>query len=315
MRWDKLLGNERLKENLQASIRKGRTSHFYLISGPEGAGKHTLANLLASAILCKGAEKPCMECAACRKVMGNAHPDFITVVDPEHKTVPVKMVRQVREDMFVKPNEGEKKIYLFPQELGTEGQNALLKVLEEPPSYGVYILLTDNPEKVLTTVRSRAVELALQSLPRQILAQELKKLFPDADADAIDGAVIRSGGYLGQAKTLLEEGGAIPPQTEAFVKSYAARDAVGLVQVLVPMEKWKREQVIEIWNQWQELLQNALVCRSGMPALSAMAKNLSTARSSQELLDAIRHLQKATQYAQGNVSVAAICGYLAWVLR
>ena len=315
MGWDELLGNERLKENLQASIRKGRTSHFYLISGPAGSGKHTLARLLAAAILCRGENKPCMECPACRKVIGSSHPDFITVVDPEHKTVPVKLVRQVREDMFIKPNEGDKKIYLFPQELGTEGQNALLKVLEEPPSYGVYILLTDNPEKVLTTVRSRAVELILQSLPRKLLTRELKKQFPEADEDALDAAVIRSGGYLGQAKILLEEGGVIPPQTEGFAKSYAARDAVGLIQVLVPMEKWKRDQAIEIWNQWQELLQNALVCRSGMPALSPMARNISTARSSQELLEAIRHLQKATQYAQGNVSVAAICSYLAWVLR
>lgn len=315
MGWDELLGNERLKENLQSSIRKGRTSHFYLISGPAGSGKHTLARILAAAILCRAGEKPCMDCPACRKVMGNTHPDFITVVDPEHKTVPVKMVRQVREDMFIKPNEGEKKIYLFPQELGTEGQNALLKVLEEPPSYGVYILLTDNPEKVLTTVRSRAVELALQSLPQALLCGELKKQFPQAEEEALTAAVIRSGGYLGQAKALLEEGCVTAPQTESFAKSYATKDAVGLTQVLVPMEKWKRDQFVEMLNQWQELLQNALVCRSGMPALSPMAKNISTARSSQELLEAIRHLQKATQYAQGNVSVAAICSYLAWVLR
>ena len=315
MGWDELLGNERLKENLQASIRKGRTSHFYLISGPEGAGKHTLAKLLAMAILCKGEEKPCKTCSACRKILADAHPDFIQVVDPEHKTVPVKQVRQVREDMFIKPNEGEKKIYLFPQELGTEGQNALLKVLEEPPSYGVFILLTDNPEKVLTTVRSRAVELSLQSLPRDVLTRELKKQFPDTDEDTLSGVVIRSGGYLGQAKTLLEEGAAVSPQTEGFAKSYAARDAVGLIQVLVPMEKWKRDSFVEMLNQWQELLQNALVCRSGMPAVSPMAKTVSTARSSQELLESIRHLQKAIQYAQGNVSVAAICSYLSWVLR
>lgn len=315
MGWDELLGNERLKDNLQSSIRKGRTSHFYLISGPAGSGKHTLARLLAAAILCKSGEKPCMDCPACRKVLGNAHPDFITVVDPEHKTVPVKMVRQVREDMFIKPNEGEKKIYLFPQELGTEGQNALLKVLEEPPSYGVYILLADNPEKVLTTVRSRAVELSLQSLPQELLTRELKKQFPEASEETVAGAVIRSGGYLGQAKTLLEDGCAVSPQTEGFATSFASRDAVGLIQVLVPMEKWKRDPFIEVLNQWQELLQNALVCRSGMPALTPLAKTISTARSSQELLEAIRHLQKATQYAQGNVSVAAICSYLAWVLR
>ena len=70
MGFESLLGNERLKENLSRSIDRGRISHFYLISGPEGAGKHTLAKLLAAAILCKGAERPCGTCPACRKVLG-----------------------------------------------------------------------------------------------------------------------------------------------------------------------------------------------------------------------------------------------------
>jgi DNA polymerase III gamma/tau subunit len=138
-----------------------------------------------------------------------------------------------------------------------------LKVLEEPPSYGVFILLTDNPEKVLTTVRSRAVELSLQSLPREVLTRELKKQFPDTDEDTLSGVVIRSGGYLGQAKTLLEDGAAVSPQTEGFAKSYAAKDAVGLVQVLVPMEKWKRDRLLEALLQWKTLFAEALACRGG----------------------------------------------------
>ena len=83
MGFEGLLGNERLKENLRSSINRGRISHFYLISGPEGAGKHTLAKLLAAAILCRGEDKPCRTCAACRKVLGAGHPDFITIDDPE----------------------------------------------------------------------------------------------------------------------------------------------------------------------------------------------------------------------------------------
>ena len=88
MSLSQLLGNEQLKRNLQTSLQKGRVSHFYLISGPDGSGKKTLARLLAAAILCRSETKPCMQCNACRKVMSDTHPDFITVTDPEHKYIP-----------------------------------------------------------------------------------------------------------------------------------------------------------------------------------------------------------------------------------
>ena len=96
MGFESLLGNRQLKSNLTASLQKQHISHFYLISGPAGSGKHTLAKLLAAAILCQGHKKPCMTCSACRKVMGDNHPDFITVDDPEKKTVPVELMRQMR---------------------------------------------------------------------------------------------------------------------------------------------------------------------------------------------------------------------------
>ena len=315
MGFESLLGNARLKENLTAGIGNGRISHFYLISGPAGSGKRTLARLLAAAILCKEPHKPCLQCSACRKVMNDTHPDLITVTDPEHKNVAVRIVRQVREEMFIRPNEADRKIYVFPQELNIEGQNALLKILEEPPSYGVFLLLTDNPEKLLPTVRSRCVALSLNALPEAVMRQELSRTFPDADNETVSAAIARSGGYLGQAKALLEEGFSLSAQTEGFLKSFAERDALRLVQTLVPMERWKREQLLEELNQWTELLQNALLCRSGMPTLSVQARNLSIARSSPELMKAIGHLQKAIQYTQGNVSVAAVCGYLEWALR
>ncbi len=314
MSFNGLLGNERLKENLTLSVGRGRISHFYLISGPIGSGKHTLAKLLSAAILCQGDRKPCLSCNACRKVMGDTHPDCITVDDPEHKTVAVKIVRDARADMYVMPNESSRKIYIFPQELGVEGQNALLKILEEPPEYGVFILLTDNPEKLLPTVRSRCTELSLLALPEGTLRQALRAEFPDADEESLSAAVLRSGGYLGQAKALLTEG-AVSPQTEAFVRSFSERNTVGLLQVLVPMEKWKRDQAITEWQTWQQLLTDALTSHAGQKATSPLSRRLSQTRSSQELLQAIEALQKIVEYAQGNISVAAICGYLQWTLR
>ena len=315
MGFESLLGNTQLKENLSGSLKKGRISHFYLISGPEGSGKHTLSRLLAAAILCQEQGKPCLRCAVCRKVMEGNHPDVITVEDPEHKNVAVKVVRAFREDVFIRPNESEHKIYLFPQELGTEGQNALLKILEEPPHYGVFILLADNPEKLLTTVRSRCTELKLHALPEDVLKKALVREFPGADAESIAAAVQRSGGFLGQAKKLLAEGDAVSPQTEGFVHSFAGKDAVGLVQTLVPMEKWKRDQLIGELNRWLELAEGALAFRCGVSAVNPMSRQLGTSRSPKELARAVSHLQKCIEYAQGNVSPAAICGYLQWALR
>ena len=317
MGFESLLGNERLKENLRSSISKGRISHFYLISGPAGSGKHTLAQLLAAAILCTGHSRPCRSCAHCRKVFSGNHPDYITIDDPEKKTVPVELIRDARSDMYIRPNEADHKIYLFPraQDMGISGQNALLKVLEEPPAYGVFLLLTDNPQKLLPTVRSRCTELALSALPEDLARKQLRQRFPQAEEDTITAAVSRSGGYLGQAITLLEEGSALPPQTEEFLTACAQRNPYGLIQVLVPMEKWKRDQLIPLLQQWTLFLEGALVSRSGIPSATPLAAEINRGRSAAELLAAIGQLQKAIEYAQSNVSPAAICGFLEWSLR
>ena len=315
MGFDALLGNDRLKQNLVKSLHSGRISHFYLISGPQGSGKKTLAQLLGQAILCQGRDKPCGSCPACRKVLHHNHPDFITVTDPEHKNVAVKIVRDIREDVFIRPNEADFKVYLFPQDLGIEGQNALLKILEEPPSYGVFLLLTDNPEKILPTVRSRCTELKMQALPAQALTAYLSARYPQASAEDITAAADRSGGFLGQALELLESGGAVPPQTENLVKALSRRDVMTLTETLVPMEKWKRDALDEILESWIALTAEALAHRSGMAAVSPLARTLAQHCGSPELDQITRCLKKASVYTQSNVSPAAVCGWLSWALR
>ena len=317
MGFDTLLGNRLLKQKLSRSLENGHISHFYLISGPEGSGKHTLAKLLAAAILCGGQNRPCMTCASCRKLLSGNHPDFITVDDPEKKTVPVELIRSARADMYVQPNESSHKIYLFPraQDMGIPGQNALLKVLEEPPSYGVFLLLTDNPEKLLPTVRSRCVELSLQPLDLQSLTAALQKEFPQADEADIAAAAQRSGGFLGQARNLLEAGGGMLPQTQSFLEGYSRRDHLQLLQTLTSMEKMPRNQLQTTLEQWLSVLEEALACRTASSAAGSLAREVASQRSAGELMDAISKLQTAIEYTQGNVSGGAVCGWLLWQLK
>lgn len=313
MGFEGLLGNARLKENLRHSVDSGRLSHFYLISGPRGSGKRTLARLLAAAAVCRGEKKPCLSCPACRKAMTDNHPDIISVVDPDRKAVPVKLVREYRDDVYIKPNEAEKKVYIFPQELGTEGQNALLKILEEPPAYGLFLLLAENPQQILTTVRSRCTLLQMESLPKELLLSQLQKQFPNADREQLQAAAERSGGYLGQAAELLREGEVISARTQAFAKAFLERDPVAMTRLMVGMEKTKRDQALTEVEQWRQLLQNALSCRSGLSAVGQEIKQLRR-QDPARLLNAIRELDKAITYLKANVSVAAVCANLQWTV-
>lgn len=317
MGFDGLLGNEHIKKNLAASLEKGHISHFYLISGPEGSGKHTLARLLAAAILCRGADKPCGKCTPCRKVAEGVHPDYITVDDPEKKTVPVDLIRQARADIYIQPNESEHKIYLFPraQDMGLPGQNALLKVLEEPPAYGVFLLLTTNADALLPTVRSRCTELRMEPLPQSLLREELAKRYGKVSSEAISAAAERSGGFLGQAKRLLEEDGQVRAETAALVEALCRKSNLGLVQLLVPLEKSKRDVLAELLQDWQGLLENAITAACGEGTVSDQARRLAAALDVRTLHRQYTAIRKAREYTLSNVSPAAVCGYLEWVLR
>ena len=316
MQFGDFLGNERLKARLSAAFQKGAVSHCFLISGPAGSGKKTLARILCAALECETPPVPCLRCTACRKVMTGQHPDVVTVDDPEKRTVSIDLIRAAAADAAIRPNEGQKKIYLIPRahNMLAPAQNALLKIIEEPPPYGAFLLLAENPDLLLPTVRSRCVELALAPLPGALMAAELRRRFPETSGEARAAAAARSGGWLGQAIAALSDS-ALPPQTAEFAAAFAARDPVALLRVCTSMEKWKRPELEQELRRWQELVCGALAARSGMKNVSPQAAKAALSRSAPELLESEKSLQLALDYLNANVGPALICAMLSVKLR
>lgn len=144
---------------IREAAARGTLSHALLFTG---AGALDAARYTAAAMECQGqGERPCGVCPACRKVLADIHPDVVTVRDPEHKNIAVEVVRSIRADAYIRPNEGQRKVYIFPDcALLTEAdQNILLKVVEEGPPYAAFLFCAESAGQMLQTLRSRCVEL------------------------------------------------------------------------------------------------------------------------------------------------------------
>ena len=148
---------------VRAAAGRGQLSHALILTG-EG-DRLTAARYIAAAHLCRAESgRPCLRCNSCRKVLAGIHPDVIEVRDAERKELQVDAVRALRQDVYIRPNEGERKVYLFTDcaQLNERDQNVLLKIVEEGPAYAAFVFCADTLHALLPTIRSRCVELRLE---------------------------------------------------------------------------------------------------------------------------------------------------------
>lgn len=169
-----------------------RLSHAYILSGSANSDKEKLAHELACAVVCSGSVKPCGMCSGCRKAMDNIHPDIGVVSREKDKSeIYVAQIRALKADAVVMPNDSEKKAYIIKEAetMNPSAQNALLKLLEEPPSHCCFILVTENSGSLLQTVRSRCVEIRLAETAKTKAINEkaatLVDIFTGANKEAI----------------------------------------------------------------------------------------------------------------------------------
>ena len=161
--FDSLPGNAALKASLQNAL-SGRFPQTVLLSGDDTGGLKALSAVLAAGILCESAgRRPCGTCISCRKIEQGVHPD-LTVIDEGENELKVDLARRIKAENAIIPNDGARRVTVIhhAQNLNPMAQNALLKELEEPPSYAFFILTAEQPDALLQTVRSRCTKFALE---------------------------------------------------------------------------------------------------------------------------------------------------------
>ena len=203
-----IIGQESIKKHLQTAIKTGNLSHAYIINGEYGSGRQTIASALAKTIQCQSKTDDtdaCGVCTSCKQAESHNHPD-IKYITHDKTSISVNDIReQLNNDISIKPYSSEYKFYIIPDanKMTEQAQNALLKTIEEPPSYGIVIFLTTNADIFLQTILSRCVMLDLKPVKNSIVEEYIRNNYDVSDYECRFAANFAQG-RIGRAKTIVE---------------------------------------------------------------------------------------------------------------
>jgi len=172
--FENIIGNEKNKKILQDIIESGNISHSYIFAGKEGIGKTLFAKEFAKLILCsKTRNEPC---TSCQKFDNGNNPDFY-IIDGEGQSIKNDQIKYINKKIHEKPIQANKKIYIIKnaENMTKEAQNSLLKTLEEPPEYAIIILIANNDNLLLNTIKSRCIKINFCELSELEIKEILEK--------------------------------------------------------------------------------------------------------------------------------------------
>ncbi|MCI7812423.1 MAG: DNA polymerase III subunit delta' [Lachnospiraceae bacterium] len=189
--FEEIIGHKQMIEHLKHAIQLDKVSHAYIFEGEKGCGKKTIAEAFAAALQCehqKEGTDACGICKSCKQAASKNHPDIIHIMHDKPNSIGVEEIReQVVNDIQIKPYSGKYKIYIISEaeKMTVQAQNALLKTIEEPPAYGIVMLLTDNASVLLPTILSRCVVLSMKPAADNLVKKYLMEhvQIPDYQAD------------------------------------------------------------------------------------------------------------------------------------
>ena len=213
VRFDNIVGNDALISRISRDVIEGTVSHAYIIEGPEGIGRHTLAKNMIAALSCTSDNtRPCGKCKNCEKIFSDKSPDVKVVGFIDDKvTIGVDQIREICDDMVMSPGELGIKCYIIENadKLTVQAQNSFLLSLEEPPEYVRFILICESAHSLLETVRSRAPALRMSKISSdEVEAYVLKndsraRALKEEDPATFCTLIHAADGRIGKALTLL----------------------------------------------------------------------------------------------------------------
>ena len=248
-----LICNTRLKEELTAAITADRPLQAYLLCGETGSGKHTAARMIAAGVV--GSDR----------ALRGAHSDVFELLPlPDRKTVSVEQVRDMRSDAFVSPTEAKRKAYIIDVTLfGSEAcQNALLTVLEQPPSFSVFILISDRRGRVLPTVVSRCAAYDMEFVPPAETARFILEKDPSVPPRRAELAAKLSGGVIGKAIELCS--GEPEKQEERAKRLVAAALTGDSFSASAQIAGMKKDEALRFLPVLAEYLEGAIAGRNSV---------------------------------------------------
>lgn len=255
--FSEIIGHEQIIENLKNAICYEKISHAYIFNGPDLSGKKMLAEAFAMALQCEKEQSfGCMECHSCKQAISHNHPDIIYVSHEKPNTIGVDDIRtQVNSDIGIKPYSSKYKIYIIDEaeKMNPQAQNALLKTIEEPPSYGILMLLTTNADGFLQTILSRCITLNLRGVKTEVIKKHLMTHYQKPDYLA-DICATFSQGNVGKAIQLAssEEFNVMKAAVLALLKKTEELDVADISVTARELSEYKPQidEYLDLMTMW-----------------------------------------------------------------
>lgn len=307
---DTFVGNDAAKRTLSARFAGAQLPHAILLEGPRGSGKRMLSKLLAAAALCEQEDAPCGVCPACRKVFGDCHPD-VTVVggSEEARSFHLDTVRTLRESAYILPNEGKKRVFVLcnVHAMTEQAQNALLKLLEEPPAHVLFLLTCEQRSALLETVLSRVYPVTVGGVSVSEAVAVLQRRLPDKSAEELTRAATLWGGVIGQALQGLQDGSyqetlSLLPR---LAQGVVAVNELELLKATAPLEK-NKDAVAAVLSGLKLLFRDGLCAAVGgdgyLGTSPETAAELAAALTQQQLLALVQTVEELQVARQFNIN-------------
>lgn len=322
-RWN-ITGHDAEVERLAGSVATGRVSHAYLITGPEGVGRTSLALALARALNCEAApdQRPCNACDACRRIERKLHPDIVLADMEWQETMisrprgdqsrarqrfSINAIKWLRDDIVTRPMLGRWKMQIIDDagRFSTDAPEAFLKTLEEPPPFAVIVLIATSADELTETIRSRCRHIALGAVPLDLIHGELVKR--GVDVAAADRLARSALGRIAWALRMADDPKALAKRREQIETAFEhLTTPLGRIMITGSIARdhtKKRDTTFELLDIWTGLWRDSLLLRSGLServAFPEVADRLEPFARQHDISDLYRALW-ATQRAGGDL--------------